>query len=103
MSKLINGISYNTHEDLLSLSDLSDTEKEEIKLNAQIATAIIKAREEKNITQKKLEEISGVTQPLIARIENGKTEPRISTIIRLLEPLGKTLKVVPIENSKKMA
>ena len=103
MPRLINGTSYNTHDDLLNLSGLSGTEKEEIKLNAQIATAIIKAREEKNITQKNLEKMSGVTQPLIARIESGKTEPRISTIIRLLEPLGKTLKVVPIKKSKKMA
>lgn len=103
MSKKINGINYNTHDDLLKLSGLTQTEQEEIKLNAQIATAIIKAREEKNITQQKLEEISGVTQPLIARIEKGKTEPRISTIIRLLEPLGKTLKVVPIEKARKRA
>ncbi len=103
MPKKINGVNYNTHDDLLKLSGLSEAEKEEIKLNAQIATAIIKAREEKNITQQKLEEMSGVTQPLIARIENGKTEPRISTIIRLLEPLGKTLKVVPIEETKKRA
>lgn len=42
--------------------------------------------------------MSGVIQPLIARIERGKTEPRVSTIIKLLEPLGKTLKVVTIEN-----
>ena len=98
MAKLINGINYNTHEDLLKLSNLNDSEKEEIKLNAQIASAIIKAREEQNITQQELEKMSGVTQPLIARIERGKTEPRVSTIIKLLEPLGKTLKVVPIEN-----
>lgn len=96
MSKIINGIEYNTHEDLLRLSELTEAEKEEISLNAQIATAIIRAREENKITQKELEKISGVTQPLIARIENGKTEPRISTIIRLLEPLGKTLRVVPL-------
>lgn len=98
MAKLINGINYNTHEDLLKLSNLNDSEKEEIKLNAQIASAIINAREEQNITQQELEKMSGVTQPLIARIERGKTEPRVSTIIKLLEPLGKTLKVVPIEN-----
>ena len=98
MAKLINEIKYNTHEDLLKLSNLNDSEKEEIKLNAQIASAIINAREEQNITQQELEKMSGVTQPLIARIERGKTEPRVSTIIKLLEPLGKTLKVVPIEN-----
>ena len=61
-------------------------------------SAIINAREEQNITQQELEKMSGVTQPLIARMERGKTEPRVSTIIKLLEPLGKTLKVVPIEN-----
>ena len=46
MSKIINGIEYNTHEDLLKFSELTEAEKEEINLNVQIATAIIKAREE---------------------------------------------------------
>ena len=55
----------------------------------------IKARNEKGISQKRLEELSGVKQPMIARIESGKTLPQVNTLIKLLVPLGKTLAIVP--------
>ena len=59
--------------------------------------SIIEARREKGITQKELEKLSGVKQPHIARIESEDTSPQINTVIKLLAPLGKTLKIVPIE------
>lgn len=58
----------------------------------------IKARNEFGISQKKLEELSGVKQPVIARMEAGKTSPQIDTVLKLLAPLGKTLAIVPIKN-----
>ncbi len=61
---------------------------------------LIKARQEKGISQKKLEELSGVKQPIIARMEKGYTSPQLGTILKVLAPLGKTLAIVPIENSK---
>lgn len=59
---------------------------------------LIKARQEKGISQKKLEELSGVKQPIIARMEKGSTSPQLDTILKILAPLGKTLAVVPLEN-----
>ncbi|MCL2774061.1 MAG: helix-turn-helix domain-containing protein [Oscillospiraceae bacterium] len=94
MPKIINGVSYNTHEDLLKISGLTPTEQAEIKLNSQIICALIDARNDKKISQKELEELSGVRQPIIARIERGKTDPQITTLLRILEPLGMTLAVV---------
>jgi predicted transcriptional regulator len=41
--------------------------------------------------------ISGVSQPVIARMEMGKTSPQIDTILKVLAPLGKTLKVAELE------
>ncbi len=61
---------------------------------------LIKARQEKGISQKKLEELSGVKQPIIARMEKGYTSPQLDTILKVLAPLGKTLAIVPLENSK---
>ena len=95
MAKIINGVSYNTHEDVLKISKLTPAELAEITFNTQIVGAMIEARNKQGITQKELENISGVSQPLIARIEKGRTDPQISTIIRMLEPLGMTLAVVP--------
>ena len=66
-------------------------------LRVALMGEIIKARHEKGISQKKLEELSGVKQPVIARMENGTSIPKISTILKILAPLGKTLAVVPLE------
>lgn len=54
-------------------------------------------RNEHKITQKQLGELSGIKQPMIARIENGDTMPRVDTLLKLLEPMGLTLKIVPIK------
>ena len=50
--------------------------------------------------RKKLEELSGVRQPVIARMETGKTSPQLDTVLKVLESLGKTLAVVPLEQRK---
>ena len=60
---------------------------------------LIKARQERGLSQKKLEELSGVKQPVIARMEKGQTSPQLDTILKVLAPLGKTLAIVPL-NSK---
>ena len=62
-------------------------------LRVAIIGELIKARREKGLTQKELENITGI----IARIEKGTTNPQIATILKLLAPLGKTLAVVPLK------
>ena len=68
-----------------------------------LITGLVKAREEKGISQKKLEELSGIKQPMIARIEKGKAVPNTDTLIKLLFPLGKTLAIVPLEPAETKA
>ena len=74
-------------------------ERVESDLRVALIGELIKARHEKGITQKKLEELSGVKQPVIARMEKGISNPQIDTLIKILIPLGKTLAVVPLESS----
>ena len=69
-------------------------------LRAAIISELINARQENGVTQKKLEEISGVKQPIIARMERGTTDPQLSTVIKILASLGKTLAIVPLEQKK---
>ena len=85
--------------DVLEFMDtlLTPEEIAESDLRVAIIGEIIKARQEKGISQKKLEELSGVKQPIIARMEKGTTSPQIDTILKVLIPLGKTLAVVPLE------
>lgn len=61
--------------------------------------ALIKARRERGISQRKLSELSGISQPVIARIEKFDTTPRTDTLTKLLKPLGMRLSVVPVENA----
>ncbi|WP_314796382.1 helix-turn-helix transcriptional regulator [uncultured Selenomonas sp.] len=65
-------------------------------LRVALIGELIRARQERGITQKQLEEMSGITQPVIARLERGTTSPNISTLTKLLAPLGKKLAIVPI-------
>ena len=69
----------------------------ESNLRVALIGELIKARRERGLTQKQLEELSGVKQPVIARMERGTTSPNIATIMKLLAPLGKTLAIVPME------
>lgn len=77
-------------------SILTSDEIAESELRVSIIGELIKARREKGISQKKLEELSGVKQPVIARMEKGSTSPQLDTILKVLAPLGKTLAVVPL-------
>ena len=69
----------------------------ENRARAAIQIELIKARNEKKISQRKLEELTGIRQTTITRIESGKNSPSIDTMIKILAPLGKTLAVVPID------
>ena len=86
-------------ENALEFIDTLLTEEEIIESNLRVAliSELIKARQENNISQKKLEKLSGVKQPIIARMEKGTTNPKIDTILKLLIPLGKTLAIVPLK------
>lgn len=81
-------------------SFLTPEEIAESNLRVAIIGEIIKARQEKGMSQKKLEELSGVKQPIIARMENGKTSPQLETVLKVLAPLGKTLAIVPLKTDK---
>lgn len=85
--------------DALAFIDTLLTTEEVAQSNLRVALIgeLIKARQEKGISQKKLEELSGVKQPIIARMEKGSTSPQIETVLKVLAPLGKTLAIVPIE------
>jgi len=65
----------------------------ESNLRVAIIGELIKARNEKNISQRELEQLSGVKQPVISRMEAGETSPQLDTILKVLAPLGKTLYV----------
>lgn len=53
------------------------------------------ARRRAGLTQRQLAARSGIPQETIARIESGRTDPRVGTLDRLLEACGWGLEVMP--------
>lgn len=65
-----------------------------------IITDLVKIRDIKGVSQKRLSEIVEISQPSLARLESKRISPGIDTMIKLLAPLGYTLAVVPINEEK---
>lgn len=81
--------------------NFTSDEEQLIRFETELIEATIKAREEANLTQRELSELSGVKQPSIAKLERLNRVPQISTLIKLLYPLGYTLSIVPIKGKNK--
>ena len=64
------------------------------RLRVTLMIELTRARNEQGLSQKKLEELSGVKQPVIARLESAAHSPQINSMIKILKPLGYTLAVV---------
>lgn len=69
-------------------------------LRIAIMGELLKARQDKNISQRELEFLSGVKQPIISRMESGTTSPQLDTVLKVLGALGKTLYIGDISESK---
>ncbi|MDR0875921.1 MAG: helix-turn-helix domain-containing protein [Clostridiales Family XIII bacterium] len=90
--------SWTEHEQEMREKGILTPEREaEIQVEVDILQALIEARRENKISQRKLEELTGVNHSTINRMEKGDNSPSVSTLLQVLAPLGKTLKVVPIE------
>jgi DNA-binding XRE family transcriptional regulator len=77
--------------DDLRLELLTPEERAASNLRVGLMLELTKARNERGLSQRGLEELSGVRQPVIARMENGRTSPQLDTVLKVLAPLGKTL------------
>ena len=76
----------DVRKELLTPEEIAESD-----LRVALIGELIKARKERGLSQRELEALSGVKQPVIARMENGSTVPNVNTILKVLAPLGKTL------------
>ena len=76
------------------LNEASDTSADA--LQDSLIKEIVATRHAKGFVQKQIEAESGVPQAGIYRLERRVTDPQLSTVIRVLRPMGMTLAVVPI-------
>ena len=87
----------NTFDDYFNdESRVTPEEREKINFEVELIGKMIKAREEKGLSQRDLAELSGVKQPAIARMESMKSTPQLDTLLKVLVPLGYTLQIVPL-------
>ncbi len=84
-------------------ADFTQEDFEEMELEKQIIIATIEARKKANLTQQELSELTGIIQPSIAKIENFVRTPQYTTLMRLLRPMGYTIKVVPINEKEEVS
>ncbi len=77
-------------------------EREEIldSLEQEFVDSIVKLRKEKKLTQQEIADNSSVIRETIARIENRITSPQVNTLLKILEPLGYTIKLTKISKKK---
>ncbi|MHB8510621.1 MAG: helix-turn-helix domain-containing protein [Actinomycetota bacterium] len=61
----------------------------------EAARVLRSARKRAGLTQRGLAERAGVAQPVVARIESGKADPRVRTLSKLLRACGSEIQEVP--------
>ncbi len=81
--------------------DITPEQEAEIRLEMDIIKATVEARKKAKISQSELSRRTGIKQPAIARFENGTHSPNISTLIKMLVPLGYGLRIEPLKNKNK--
>lgn len=70
-----------------------DSEYKKIKQEYKLIEKLIEARKEKNITQKELATITGVSQQAISRLELERHIPKMDTFIKVLDGLDLELTI----------
>lgn len=81
-----------------NITSLSPEEWDAVDLKVRIVGEMLEARQKAGMTQTELENLTGIKQTFIARFENNKTDPQLTTVLKLLRPLGLTLDVVPLSS-----
>jgi XRE family transcriptional regulator, regulator of sulfur utilization len=71
----------------MNIDAISDNEKAELELMANIISQIVLRRKELNLSQKKLSEIIGIEKSTIGRIETLKNIPQLNTLVKILNVL----------------
>lgn len=62
-------------------------------MQSDFISSIVALRKSKKISQMELSELSGIKQPVIARLEKERNDPQLSTLLKLLSCLDATLEI----------
>ena len=65
-------------------------------LELEVIRQVVAATKSQKLSQRVVGERAGIIRETVAKIENNLNSPQINTLIKLLEPIGFTLGVVPL-------
>lgn len=82
------------------VNEYVEKEKTLMDLEYEFVKQFIKLRKDNKMTQQQMADGAHVIRETIARIENQMTSPQINTLIKILEPIGYTIKITKIEDDK---
>lgn len=79
-------------------SELNISKEDEmiIALEEDLIRTMVKIREEQGLSQAQLAKMCNMKQPVIARMETAVHSPQIDSLLKVLVPLGYTLKIEPL-------
>ena len=76
--------------------NITEEEKRLIELEEDLIRTLISVREQQGLSQAQLAAKCNMKQPVIARMEKAVHSPQVDSLLRVLIPLGYTLKIVPL-------
>ena len=83
-------------------SEYSKEREERLKkLEQEFVDSLIKLRKDRHLTQQTMADNGSVIRETVARIENSITSPQINTLLKIVEPLGYTIKLTKIKKEKR--
>lgn len=74
-----------------------ETSYDALELNQIFINEFIKFRKENNLTQDLFAKYSQVSREKIARIESGYSSPTVLNLLKILAPIGYTIKIEKVE------
>ncbi len=77
-----------------------ECEYDPIELNEMFIKDFVRFRKENNLTQELFSKYSGVSRTKIARIEAGITSPSVLSLLKILGPIGYTIKIEKVKKKQ---
>jgi transcriptional regulator with XRE-family HTH domain len=85
-----------TWKEVRSELKISNEDEAIIELEKELIRTMVKIREEQGLSQAQLAEKCNMKQSVIARMETAVHSPQIDSLLKILTPLGYTLKIEPL-------
>lgn len=80
--------------------DTDQAKEYEDTLKKAFIKELVRARKEKGLSQREVALRCNIKQPVLARMESGKSSPNLTTVFKVLGVLGKTIHISEIEKPR---